>query len=53
MIFTIMASDFSGIYMESLPDLDKFLASSFGPHLPDNEEKVGEKENADSLRVNL
>ena len=49
MIFTIMASNFSGSDMDSLPDFDECLASSFDPDLSDNENKVGRQENADSL----
>ena len=52
MIFTIMASDFSGSDTESLPDLNKFLASSFDPDLLDNE-KVGGQENADGIGLDL
>ena len=47
-----MASDSSGSDTESLPDLDEFLASSFGPDISDNEE-VGGQENAGSLSLDL
>ena len=53
MIFTIMASNFSGSDVECLPDFDEFLASSFYPDLSDNEEKVEIHENTDSLGLDL
>ena len=43
-----MASDFSGSDTQSLKYLDEFLGFGFDPDLSDNEEKVGEQENADS-----
>ena len=39
--------------LESLPNLDEFLASSFDRDISDNEEEVGVQENADSLGLEL
>ena len=48
-IFIIMTNDGSGSDMDSLPDLDDLLVSSFDANIPNNEEGVGGQEDADSL----
>ena len=44
-----MASDGSESDMESSPDLEEFLASSFYPDVSNNEEQAGGQDNEDTL----